>query len=124
FLTILAIGYLVQERKTGWWLATIPIYLVALVLTTSRGSWIGFAVSVVLFISFLTFRKMREMRSIRWALVTVLAIVTVASLFVASSPSLRDRFVSSFSLERNADRLLIWQAAIEMIKDRPLTGVG
>ena len=53
-----------------------------------------------------------------------LAIVTVASVVRGEESLPRDRFVSSFSLERNADRLLIWQAAIEISSTRPLTGVG
>ena len=123
-LGILAIGYIVQERQRRWWLAALPVYLVALALSMSRGSWIGFAVSAVIFAGFLAFRKIRDRRYFKWTLIIFLLVSLVFSLLLATSPSLRERFASTFSLEHNADRVLIWRAAIEMTKDRPLTGVG
>ena len=41
-LAIVATGYAVQKGRLGWWLATIPVYLVTLALTLSRGlvAWV------------------------------------------------------------------------------------
>ena len=45
-------------------------------------------------------------------------------VFVVTRPALQARLASLLSLDRNDARILIWQTAVEMIKDRPLTGVG
>lgn len=121
FWALFAIGLSLELRRIGWWLLTIPVLLTALALSMSRGSWMGFVASVVLFSCLLV---MRHKRYVKWALVVCVGIFAVSALAMAYSSPLRERFVSTFSIERNMDRILVWQTAVEMIKDRPLTGVG
>lgn len=49
-----------------------------------------------------------------------------AALFLAAPPSARERALSTFDPADPtvADRLLMWRAGWEMVKDRPLLGVG
>ena len=121
FWAIFAIGLSLESRRIGWWLLSIPVLLTALASSMSRGSWMGFASSVLLFSCLLV---MRHKRYLKWALAVCIGIFAVSALAMAYSSPLRERFVSMFSVERNMDRILIWQTAVEMIKDRPLTGVG
>ena len=53
-------------------------------------------------------------------------IILIAGSFLLTNPKLNDRFLSIFSLEKegNRTRIHIWQASLNMIKDKPLLGIG
>lgn len=120
-LAVFAIGVGLEKRRVGWWLATIPVFLAGLALSMSRGSWLGFVVSLIGF-TWLLVR--RNKRYLKWTIAVVLGVVLLSSVLIAQSPALQGRLASVFSIERNMDRVLIWRAALEMFKDRPITGVG
>ncbi|SKB12692.1 O-antigen polymerase [Planktothrix sp. PCC 11201] len=101
-----------------------------LVLTFSRGGWIGlvllmFTFSVLLLywlsISFPPFWR-------QWALPMGLTGLTLfLVLAVAFVPPVRDRVASMFvgrGDSSNNFRINVWMAVIEMIKDRPILGIG
>ena len=123
-LAIFAIGASVEARKVSWRFVTIPVFLAAMAFSLSRGSWMGFIVSVIVFGVLLALSKRRGSRYVKWTALFLLIILVVTSALAASKPPIRNRAMSAFSLARNMDRILIWQTALEMIKDRPLTGVG
>ncbi len=101
-----------------------------LILTFSRGGWIGFValtfVFAVLLLYWLSIRFNPFWR--QWAVPMGLGGLTVflllAVLFV---PALRDRAASIFAGRGDSSnnfRINVWTAVIEMIKDRPILGIG
>ncbi len=101
------------ERRPALLLATIVSSL-ALVLTFTRGAWLGWLAG---------FATIVFLRRPRW----FLFIVPILILALALGPlSIFARLISSFDLHQssNLDRVRMAQAGLEIIKDRPLTGVG
>jgi putative inorganic carbon (hco3(-)) transporter len=101
-----------------------------LVLTFSRGGWIGFVVSLFVFLVLLVYWYSVQLPAQwrPWAMPVLLGgsagVLLLAVLFVEP---VRDR-VSSMFVGRNDSsnnfRLNVWAAVIEMIKDRPVLGIG
>jgi putative inorganic carbon (hco3(-)) transporter len=101
-----------------------------LVLTFSRGGWIGYVVGsfvlLMLLVHWLTVRFPRFWRI--WTLPIVLGIsALLVAVAVITVEPLRER-VSSIFVGRedssNNFRINVWMAVIEMIKDRPWLGIG
>lgn len=90
------------------------IITLCLILTFSRGAWVGFALAVMVF------AVLKEPRLI--FVFMIIALISPAFL----PPVVMARIASIGSLEdsSNAFRISIWIAALRMIKDYWLTGVG
>lgn len=101
-----------------------------LVLTFSRGGWIGFVVAgfvfLLLLIHWFSVHLPRFWRL--WAVPIVLGIsAALLVLAVSALPPLRDRVASIFvgrGDSSNNFRINVWMAVIEMIKDHPFLGIG
>ncbi len=101
-----------------------------LVLTFSRGGWIGLTVSILVLSLLLghwwSVYLPRFWRT--WAVPLVVAgAASVLILGVVFVEPLRDRVFSMFSGRGDSSnnyRINVWQAVIEMIQDRPLLGIG
>ena len=101
-----------------------------LILTFSRGGWIGFVVAnfglLILLVHWYSIYLPRFWR--RWALPIVLAVsVGLVGLAVVAVAPLRDRVMSMFSGRDDSSnnfRINVWMAVVEMIKDRPVLGIG
>ncbi|MGL6138880.1 MAG: IctB family putative bicarbonate transporter, partial [Planktothrix sp.] len=111
-------------------LTMIVVNSSCLVLTFSRGGWIGlvllmFGFSVLLLywlsINFSPFWR-------QWALpMGLIGLTLFLVLAVAFVPPVRDRVASMFvgrGDSSNNFRINVWMAVIEMIKDRPILGIG
>ncbi len=109
------VARLLYSRSGRLWAAFImPALVVALLLTLTRGAWVGVAVGVgVLFLS-------KDFR-----LIALIPIVVVAVLAFAPA-SLTDRMYSTIDKndDTNRDRVAMLQAGVAIVKDHPLTGVG
>ncbi len=101
-----------------------------LILTFSRGAWIGFVIGgfvlVLLLVHWLSIHLPRLWR--RWAMPLVLgasaAFVVAAVLAVAP---LRDRVLSMFAGREDSSnnfRINVWAAVQDMIRARPVLGIG
>lgn len=105
------------ERKKSvlYWLMAACM-IAALMFTISRGAWIGMAVATLLL--------MILFRSWKMFLAT-LALAIVAALLLPPEIGL-ERLKSIFILKHqwNVERLNVWQASFDMIKDHPLFGIG
>ncbi|NER78264.1 MAG: putative bicarbonate transporter, IctB family [Leptolyngbya sp. SIO1D8] len=101
-----------------------------LVFTFSRGGWLGFVAGgfalLVLLVQFLSVRFNSFWR--RWALpVMISGTATVLLLAVAAVAPLRDRVMSIFAIRSDSSnnfRINVWMAVIDMIKARPILGIG
>jgi putative inorganic carbon (HCO3(-)) transporter len=114
----------------GLALVSAVISTLCLVLTLSRGGWIGFLIGGFLLLALLvqywsvTFPPFWR----RWALPLLLGGATaLVVLAVLSVSSLRDRALSLFvgrSDSSNNFRMNVWVAVLHMIRDRPILGIG
>ena len=115
-IPLLAGAFLASDRfRHKFILASVVCMLtLCLVLTFSRGAWLGLAISVLIF------ALLKEPRLL--ALIVILALLSPMFL----PPVVMNRIASIGSLEdsSNAYRITIWIAALRMIKDYWLTGVG
>ncbi|NLJ84791.1 MAG: O-antigen ligase family protein [Halanaerobiaceae bacterium] len=117
--TGVGLGFLLAKGKPYSYFVYLflPASVCALLATQSRGAWLGFAGMFVILI-LLNYKK-------KIALIFLVILVLAAGLLMIN-PTLNDRFLSIFSLEKggNMTRIHIWQASLDMIKDKPLQGVG
>jgi putative inorganic carbon (HCO3(-)) transporter len=101
-----------------------------LVLTYSRGGWIGFVmagfVCLVLLVYWWSPKLPKRWR--KWAIPATIGIVAIAVLLaVMAVDPLRDRAMSIFAGREDSSnnfRINVWLSAIEMIRDRPIIGIG
>jgi O-Antigen ligase len=109
WLAVLAV--LLLESRDGWirWTA-IPFGLVGVVLTGSRGALLAVLMGMIIFVLF-------RQRS-RWLAASL--ILVLFAVAVQGALPIRSLQV----VERNADRVVIYQEALEAIRSAPLFGVG
>ena len=114
----------------GLALVTAVIGTLCLVLTLSRGGWIGFLIGgfllLALLVQYWSVRFSPLWR--RWALPLLLGVTTaLVVLAVLSVGSLRDRVLSLFAGRADSSnnfRMNVWVAVLAMIRDRPILGIG
>lgn len=115
-LTALALFFLVLalDQKKRLWVAAASLSSIALVLTFTRGAWIGWLTGAAAFV---------VLRRPRWVPIAVPALLL---LLIISPLSIFGRFISSFDVSHpsNLDRLRMLEAGVEIIRDQPLAGVG
>ncbi|MBE9079967.1 putative bicarbonate transporter, IctB family [Romeria aff. gracilis LEGE 07310] len=103
---------------------------VCLILTRSRGGWLGFValsfVLMVLLVYWLNPLSTAFWR--RWALPLLLgasaAVVVAAVLFV---PSVQERVLTMFAGREDSSnnfRINVWESVVNMIRARPIIGIG
>ncbi|MBG1267151.1 IctB family putative bicarbonate transporter [Nostoc sp. WHI] len=111
-------------------LTMLIVNTACLVLTFSRGGWIGLVVAVLAVMALLVYWKSVEMPPFwrTWLLpivlggligVLVLAVIFVEPVRLRVFSIFADRKDSSNNFRRN-----VWDAVFEMIRDRPIFGIG
>lgn len=101
-------------RRRLIWAVPGAVMLVALFLAYSRGAWIALAVAVLLLLALVK-------RWGRWVVVAAL-VLAVAGAAVAG-PRIARTLTSGHS-GTASKRLVIWSAALRMIRDHPIFGIG
>ena len=94
----------------------IPVQLLSIVLTFTRGAWMACAASL--------FALSLQLRRIGWV---VLGLVLVVGVIGVAPPEMLERVASiaSFQTERSsANRIHMWHYAVPLLFDKPLTGYG
>ncbi|MBV8139315.1 MAG: O-antigen ligase family protein [Deltaproteobacteria bacterium] len=94
----------------------IPIQLLSIVLTFTRGAWMACAVALL--------ALSLQLRRIGWV---VLGLVLATGVIAVAPPEMLERVASiaSFQTERSsANRIHMWHYAVPALFDRPLTGYG
>ena len=101
-----------------------------LILTFSRGGWVGMLVSIFVSLLLLMYWYSTQLPPFwrTWSLPLLLGVVSllllVAVLFVEP---VRDRVFSIFAGRGDSSnnfRINVWAAVVEMIRDRPILGIG
>ncbi|MHB8871078.1 MAG: O-antigen ligase family protein, partial [Candidatus Doudnabacteria bacterium] len=90
--------------------------IIALLLTLSRGGWIGFVAAAGVYIMFFATKKER---------IAAFTGFFIAALIVLATPNLRYRVILPFMGEKSTvSRFSLWNTANKMIKDSPILGKG
>ncbi len=111
-------------------LTMLIVNTACLILTFSRGGWIGLVVAILAVMALLVYWKSLEMPPFwrTWSLpivlggligVLVLAVIFVEPVRLRVFSIFADRQDSSNNFRRN-----VWDAVFEMIRDRPVFGIG
>jgi O-antigen ligase len=102
------------SRGRLWAAFIMPALIISLLLTLTRGAWVGVAVGVgALFLA-------KDFRLV------ALIPITVVGLLIFAPASLTDRIYSTIDRndDTNRDRVAMLQAGVAIVRDHPLTGVG
>jgi len=101
-----------------------------LVLTFSRGGWIGLLVAIVALLVLLLYQVSVQLPPF-WRTWSLPILLGSTSLFLVAAvlfvEPLRDRVLSIFAGREDSSnnfRINVWAAVIEMIRDRPIFGIG
>ncbi|HMR55225.1 MAG TPA: O-antigen ligase family protein [Candidatus Doudnabacteria bacterium] len=109
----------IKEQNIGWSFFGVFSWAfgsVALLLSLSRGGWLGLILAAGIFVLFAGGKKLRFV-----ALVAAL----ILSMTVAAVPNLRYRVILPFMGEKSSvARLSLWETGTKMIKDSPVLGKG
>ncbi len=111
-------------------LASLVFGLVALVLTYSRGAWMGMVVALAAIGLLLVLRRSRSWPPLWRRLFPLLLLVggtAALVLLVASVEPLRVRVLSLLAGREDSSnnfRMNVWSAVLEMIQARPWLGIG
>ncbi|MCC5626640.1 IctB family putative bicarbonate transporter, partial [Nostoc sp. CHAB 5715] len=111
-------------------LTMLIVNTACLILTFSRGGWIGLVVAILAVMALLVYWKSVEMPRFwrTWSLpivlggligILVLAVIFVEPVRLRVFSIFADRQDSSNNFRRN-----VWDAVFEMIRDRPIFGIG
>jgi len=111
-----SLGLFLGERKIKkiYWFFVFMLSSFALIFTMTRGAWIGAIFSALLI--FIVYKP-------KFALSIPVAIII---FFLFSPENIKQRALSTFSLEdeSNRDRIYMFEAGIKIIKSYPVTGSG
>ena len=102
------------HEKKPWLIAAAGLVTLALLLTFTRSVWLGWIVAIFVLLT---------VTRARWLVFAAPAFV----VFITFMPlSIFSRFVSTFDTKQssNLDRIRMFEAGVEIIRDAPLLGVG
>ncbi len=134
-LPILPMAAVAMLRWAGWPRrlfagAALGLGIVTLVLTYSRGAWMGMVASLALLALLLVLRQTRSWPPLWRRLVPILLLgggALVLVLLITQVEPLRVRVMSLVAGREDSSnnfRMNVWTAALEMIRDRPWIGIG
>lgn len=133
FTVCAALGLALLEPRRGWrmiyWLG-FALNGVALIVTFTRGAWIGGFISLVV-LAIAAWRQRATMRKIDWVPAGASIVVAIAVVWRSLSSSSEvlnfgRRIASIFEFRSGSGqtRTYIWQTALDSIKERPIQGWG
>ncbi|MEW6088373.1 MAG: O-antigen ligase family protein [bacterium] len=117
------ISFLMNYRKKTaasiFFILGLIILIMGLIISYSRGSWIGFT-GVFLFLIILNNRVLKNWKFF------LLILLTVVLLYLILPASIKTRIISiaNFKQDSIGDRLPTWGSSLKMIKDFPFFGTG
>lgn len=95
------------------------ISIIALGYNGTRGAWLAVAAAI------LTYTCLNLARN-RRIFIVLLILTLLVGIFAVNIPVIKDKFLSITDLnnQSNAERLLLWQSALQMFNDHKLFGIG
>ncbi|MBE0476944.1 MAG: O-antigen ligase family protein [Coriobacteriia bacterium] len=125
---------LALEERQRWWRAAYWAGFLLVVFTwitaIVRGAWIGGIVALAI-LGFAAFRRRTRLQALDYAFIVAVVLMGAVIVYQSlDSPShvmnIAKRFstILDFSRGSGLTRTQIWQAAVEAVRDRPLTGFG
>ncbi len=111
-----------RETERVWWGWLLMIFLFGLLLTVSRGPWLGFVVALA---SWPLFARRRSWKG-RASFATLIALGAIfggAVLYEASS-MVRERFFQFASDSGERTRPIMWGVAWKLFREHPVAGAG
>ena len=108
------------SRRQAWFLwGVAALSFLVLMFSQSRGTWMAFFGTLVLFVGMERQHRMRHLK------VAGIAIVVFA-VVLGTVPALQQRMhsVSDTNLVSNTERILMWKGALQIWQDHPLFGSG
>jgi len=117
---IFALAFVLRSHKKqrAYYIVILLLCLVGLVMTQSRGSYVGFVVGA-LFIVWLYFRSIKKF-------VIITAIMSAISLPLVFLTNLKERFVQILDVSNwtIGSRIDLWRKAFDLFRQSPIFGVG
>lgn len=113
----------IEFSETKWLrygaIFTAALSLLCLGLSMTRGAWIAFIVTLILFAIFE--KKYRVLTIKLFAAVFVIFLIVLST-----SPKLQERIgtLTDVNFQSNTERILMWKSSIEIFKDYPIHGIG
>lgn len=116
-IDVLTLAYLLfnaSDWRSYWVIPSLILLTTALVMTHTRGAWLGLAAGVAMIV---WFRKKM--------FVVVLPVIAVAT-FMIVPPAVKERVRSIADMEdiTAKERIYMWASGVQIIRDYPWTGVG
>jgi putative inorganic carbon (hco3(-)) transporter len=127
----LPLGLVAAIQWRGWGVKILSLAIalsgaLSVILTFSRGGLIGLALESIVLVSLLLFWWSESLA--KWMMPTFLSLGTTLSILaITVIPALRIRVLSIFSGRGDSSnnfRINVWQAVLQMIKARPILGIG
>ena len=133
FSVTVSLALALDERRLAWrllyWVG-FGLNGLALIVTFTRGAWIGAAISIVL-LGIMAWRQRVTLRRIDWIPAGACGLAGIGLLVrslssAAAETNVIERLSSIFQFSSGSGqtRTEIWRAAVAAIKDRPLFGWG
>jgi O-antigen ligase len=98
--------------------AAMPLVLTTLLLSWSRGAWIGTCMGAIVLVA------IAPRRRLQMAAIAIAAVVVAAVAIGGHRHPLAQRARMIPSVEANLDRVIIWTRTLQIIRDHPLVGSG
>lgn len=107
----------VEFFKNKFWILTAMLTLFAVVLSFTRGVWIGMTAGILV---------MAFLINLKRGVQAVLLLAITLSILVTTVQPIKERILFSLNPEKTYDseRVLLWKANLEIFKDYPLFGIG
>lgn len=125
-----------RKKKHGIWVisalgAVVILMIMNLLLTLTRGAWIGVAFATVCICCYLVVRKFSEIKStggtLKHVLIGTTLIITIIVLSIFLIPQhIKTRFNTMIERPMGfmGERPQWWRTSFELIKKYPITGIG
>lgn len=124
---LLSLGLASTGRGRWIWLAGVVLAVTGVVMSLTRGAWLGLGLGALVFAATAGRAVLRRHRSELIAVLAALAIILpgLVTAFVAPG-TMANRMSTSFDAESASagGRVSIWQGTIHLIRQRPLLGWG
>jgi O-antigen ligase len=118
-LPVLFVQVIYNQERRYLFVPVLMVSLFTLVINQTRGAWIAVGITAIISCFLL--------RSNRKQIITFMAIsLIVVILFAGLNPQLAARCQTLFDMQyqSNSERVLLWNSAIHMLMDYPVTGIG